>query len=194
MIRNSSHSILLAFMAAGLLAMLGTSLWQRFSHPSLTVHRFEQRAERPASDMGDMGGIGQLMQTVSRNPSDMAALLKLIESLMAMGQWDGAENFAQKAMAIDPGSDSNRRAMYLLAVIHHNKGNHAQAADLLEKLLEQGENPSARYSLGILYLHFLDRRDAGLEQLRKGLEAPDLPPGLAEAIAGELDKAEMKTP
>lgn len=190
MISKSSHKFMLAFMAACLMVMLGASLWQRFSHPSLTVHRFDQRVE--ATENNGMGGIGQLMQTVSRNPTDMGAILQLVESLMAMGQWESAENFAQKAMAIDPGSDGNRRAMYLLAVIHHNQGRHSQAADLLEKLLEQGENPSARYSLGILYLHYLDKRDAGLEQLRKGLEAPDLPPGLAEAISGELDKAETQ--
>lgn len=184
---NKNQRVILIFIGLSLFAMLSASLWQRFVHPGLTISRHGSAASGPA-----IGGIGQLMQAVSKNPEDIGAIIELVESLMAIGQWEGAENFAQKAMAIDAGSDRNRRAQYLLAVIHHNQGRHEQAAEILEKLLAQAENPSARYSLGILYLHYLNKREAGLEQLRKGLEAPDLSPGLAEAISGELDKAENK--
>lgn len=176
------------------LAMLATSLWQRFAHPSLTINLLagaqqQQRApETPVA--GNMEIIGRLMQEVAANPKDRDKTINLVEALMAAGQWQVAENFAQKALALDDPSSSDGRPMYLLAIIHHNKGEHAQAAELLEKTLEKGENPSARYSLGILYLHFLKRPEQGIAELRKGLAIPNLPESLRAAMQEELDKAE----
>lgn len=132
------------------------------------------------------------MQEVAANPKDREKTISLVEALMAAGQWQGAENFAQKALALDD-SSSDGRPMYLLAIIHHNKGEHAQAAELLEKTLEKGENPSARYSLGILYLHFLKRPEQGIAELRKGLAIPNLPESLRAAMQEELDKVESAT-
>ncbi len=185
-------------LAAGFAAILCASLVYRFSHPDLTVNRFAMSAQSgpaPAINSEDMGAIGQLMQQVSKNPHDEKAILRLVESLMAMGQWDSAENFAQKAMALERSGDNHTRATYLLALIHHNKGEHEQAAELLEKMLETAENPSARYSLGILYSYYLNDPARGIVNLRKGLEAPELAPALADAMRSELEKLDAaKTP
>lgn len=185
---KTSSRIALIFIGCSLIAILLASLFQRFSHPSLTVNKFSAAQSAPAPT--GMEEIGQLMQVVAKNPGDSISTLRLVEALMAAGQWQGAENFAQKALAMDLPAGQAQRAMYLLAVIHHNQGNHSQAAELLEKLLEKAELPSARYSLGILYLHFLNKPEAGREQLRKGLQIKGISPGLEAAMREELEKAD----
>lgn len=177
---------LIYFLALCLLGMLGASLFQRFANPSLTVVRAP--AANSNTQIG-MNEIGKLMEQTAANPRDQNLLLRLVEQLMAVGEWQSAENFAQRALALDPANEPNQRALYLLAVIHHNMGRHRESAELLEKLLAKAENPSARYSLGILYLHFLHDPEAGIAQIQKGLALPGLSPSLAAAMREELDKA-----
>ncbi len=190
MARKFEHqnSLALLFMGCILLAMLLASLWWRFTEPSLTVRRFGgQKQEEAVKTTGsDMAAIGQLMEMAAKNPHDVPLLLRLTESLMAVGQWESAENFAQRALNESPGG--NPTAMYLLAVVHHNQGKHAEAAELLEKLLARQENPSARYSLAILYIHFLNKPEAGREQLQKGINDDNAPQPLIDAMQEELGK------
>lgn len=181
------HFWVLLFLGAGLAAMLLASLWWRFQQPSLTISRFGGAAQSRAPVQADgMGAIGRLMEQAAKNPHDAPVLLKLTESLMAVGQWESAENFAQKALNETPGE--NPRAIYLLAVIHHNLGRHGAAAELLEKLLARQENPSARYSLAILYIYFLDKPEAGRGQLEKGIASGAAPQALLDAMRQELAK------
>lgn len=185
--------VFICAMALCFLVMLGTSLFQRFSNPSLTVHIISgapASAQNQQAVPDNMEIIGQLMREVAANPADREKTINLVEALMAAGQWQVAENFAQKALALGNAGGEDTRPLYLLAIIHHNKGEHAQAAELLEKTLEKGENPSARYSLGILYLHFLKQPEKGIEQLQRGLDLPDLSPSLQGAMREELDKAQ----
>lgn len=184
---DSQQRLVAIILASALVAVLLVSLWWRFNQPELTIKRFggQHQQAAPVSDK-NMEAIGALMEKVAENPHDVAALLQLTESLMAAGQWESAENFALKAM--NEGSGEHPRAMYLLAVIHHNKGQHESAAELLEKLLAKQENPSARYSLAILYIHFLNKPEAGRAQLEKGLSFEDTPQGLIDAMQQELGK------
>lgn len=180
-------------MAIFLTAMLCASLWQRFTKPGLVIHRFaQQRAE--SAPAGDMDIVGSLMRTVAKNPQNLQATLKLVETLMAMGQWDVAENFARKALALGADNPLETRPLYLLALIHHNRKEHAQAAELLEKVLEKDENPSARYSLGILYIHYLDNPEKGARELRAGIASGKASPALKAAMEDELAKIAVKHP
>lgn len=187
---TASRRLLILMLAFGLLAILAASLYQRFANPSLTVSRISGAGQ----PQNGMAVIGQLMEQAAANPRDQELLLRLVEQLMAIGQWQSAENFAQRALALDPENSPNGRAMYLLAVIHHNQGRHKEAAELLEKLLAKDENPSARYSLGVLYLHFLHEPQAGIAQLEKGLQVHSLSPSLAAAMQEELTKAKAAFP
>lgn len=182
--------ILALFLGLSFLLLLGASLYKRFTQPHLTINRASAVAEEGMpGDMGVMNEIGRLMQAVSKNPQDKEAILTLVESLMAMGQWQSAENFAQKALSLEGESDRDPRPLYLLALVHHNQGKHEQAAELLEKLLEKTETAPARYSLGILYLHYLNKPKAGIEHLQKGLADPKASQSLKAAIQEELEKA-----
>ena len=180
--------ILLLLLGAAYIAILIASLVQRFAHPSLTVANPEAAQAAPSA----MGDVGPLMRAVAANPADRDALLRLIRSLMALNQWESAENFAHKAINLQGPEATDPEAQYLLAIIHHNQGRHQDAAELLEKMLAKGDNPSARYSLGILYIHFLNQPQRGIEQLEKGLLAAGLTPALADAMREELARARLR--
>lgn len=182
------------FMGLLFILMLFSSLWQRLMHPDLVIHRVAGHS--PAQNaMGDnASAIGQLMQRVAQNPNDLKSTLMLVENLMAIGEWQSAENFAQKAISLSQANPKEIRPLYLLSFIHHNRGQHEQAAELLEKVLEKQDNPSARYNLGILYTHYLGHPEKGIEQFRKALTHEDIAAGLRAAIKGELDKISAALP
>ena len=188
---ESRHAVTLALLGTGIAAMLFTSLWQRFLHPSLTVSHI------PAHSAGmertpAMSAIGSLMEAVGRNPNDRKALTALAESLMASGKWEAAENFAQMLLAMDVPGEEDPRGLFLMAVINHNQGRHAQAAELFEKLLGREEDAAARYSVAIIYLHYLDKYDEGIAHLQKGLKTPGISKALADAMQEELARAQKR--
>lgn len=182
---------LLLLLALGLSGILATSLYQRFANPSLTVNGMSLN---PPERLDTMTEIGRLMRLAASNPHDRNILQHLVELLMAHGHWADAENFAQRALALDPSDKPDPQTLYLLAVIHHNMGHHKEAAELLEKSLARRDNPSARYALGVLYIHYLSELAAGISQLEKALVMPNLPPGMIAAIREELGQARSRMP
>lgn len=189
-----SHKGLICFMALMFASFLFSSLWQRFTHPDLVISHMPEQS-RPDMPMNEgMGLVGQLMQKVAQNPQDLESTLKLAESLMSLGEWQGAENFAQKAVSLASGNPEEIRPLLMLALIHHNNGKHEQAAELLEKSLEKRDDPIARYNLGILYAHYLKQADKGRDQFRQALSHEGIAPGLKAAIEDELKKIEAALP
>lgn len=187
----SLNRIIIISMAIFFIAIIITSMAQRFIKPGLTVQNTEF-IEQSNAQPDQMAAVGMLMEDVSKNPEDQKKILQLVEALLSLGQWQTAENFAQKALALDSPGKQNPKALYLLALAHHNKGEHEQAADLLERLLEQKEDPSARYSLGILYIYYLKKPDEGIKHLKKGVENIAEPGSLKTAMQEEIAKNEQK--
>ena len=179
--------LLVAALGLSLAAILVASLVERFTSKGLTVrHPAPQSAGAPAAEGSDE--VGRLMQEVARNPGNKAVLVQIAERLMSMGSWDGAESFATRALALDP---QDGRTRYLLGVIRHNQGRHADAAKLLEEALQNGESAPMRYSLGVLYLHYLNDPARGVEHLSRALHAPDADESLRQSIREELEKAPL---
>ncbi|MBO4314306.1 MAG: CDC27 family protein [Desulfovibrio sp.] len=177
-------------LAVALCAMLGAALVQRVLHPDMTVQLRpgEQRfpvsaADAPAEDNPD--DVGVLMKAVAENPSDRESLLKLTEIFMTARNWDAAESFAKRAAVLDA---QDARPPFLLGVILHNLGRHEEAAQSLGKAVALRDTAPARYSLGILCIYYLDRRDEGLDHLRKALTDASIDPDLKKSIEEELNK------
>ncbi|MDE7370869.1 MAG: tetratricopeptide repeat protein [Desulfovibrio sp.] len=178
--------VLIISLGIALVAMLAASLAERFTSTGLTVrHTHEPAAQAPVPGTDE---VGRLMQEVAKDPGNKVALVEIAERLMTMGSWDGAESFATRALALDP---RDGRTRYLLGVIRHNQGKHAEAAKLLEEALKDKDSAAMRYSLGVLYLHYLNEPARGVEHLTEALHAPDADESLRQAIREELEKAPL---
>lgn len=186
--RTTSSRALIIVLALGLVIMLAASLKERFEKPSLT----EQRRPGPAAQAGgqddDAQQIGKLMRQIAENPNDSTAMIHLVEHLVSAQNWDAAETFAQRAVTLDTG---NSKPLYLLGVIMHNQGRNKEAAEALEKVLAIKDEASVRYSLGVLYIYFLENPAKGVEHLNAGLNDPKAAEELKKAIAQELEKAKQ---
>ena len=183
--RTTSSRALILLLALGLVAMLATSLKERFESPGLT----EQRRPGPAAQAGrqedDAQQIGKLMRQIAENPNDSTAMIHLVEHLIGAQNWDAAETFAQRAITLDAG---NSKPLYLLGVIMHNQGRNKEAAEALEKVLAIKDEASVRYSLGVLYIYFLEDPKRGVEHLRAGLKDTTASEELKVAMQQEIEK------
>ncbi len=181
---NGPARALVLLLALALAAMLVLSLTERFRNPHLTVQ--VQHAPQAPAGMGD--AVGMLMQEVAKDPKNVDAMVHLVEALMTARNWEAAETFAQRAMTLDV---SNPQPLYLLGVIKHNQGKHKEAAELLEKVVALRDSASVRYSLGVLYIHFLHDPKRGVEHLSAGLHDPKAGEDLKKGIREELEKAPL---
>ena len=188
---NGIQRLLIVLLALGLTAMLGTTLVKRLQNPALTEQRqaaMPAGAQNgmqmpPAQEDGDQ--MGMLMQQVAKNPKDMNALMQVAEALMHAENWQAAETFAQRASVLDL---NNPRPLFMLGVILHNLGREAEAAQAMEKVVALQDTARSRYSLGVLYLYFLNEKDKGLDCLKAGLKDPNIEAEMKQAIEEELQK------
>ncbi len=179
-----SARLLLIFLGLCFAAMLIVSVTQRFLNPQLVVPS-QTRAEA-APDANSMNGqIGELMQKIGENPNDVETMLHLVQHLVATRNWQAAETFAQRAVALDV---LNHKALYLLGFIKHNLDQNKDAALLLEKAVAIKDDAQVRYSLGMLYIYFLNDPERGYAHLEAALKAPALDDEVKARIGEELGK------
>ena len=178
-------------LAVALCAMLGAALVQRVLNPDMTMQlrpgeqRFPvSQTDTPTHDKPN--DVGDLMKAIAENPNDRESLLKLTELFMTAQNWDAAESFAKRAAVLDA---QDARPPFLLGVILHNQGKHEEAAQSLGKTIALHDTAPARYSLGVLCIYYLGRRDEGLDHLRKALTDAAIDPDLKKSIEEELNKA-----
>jgi len=190
---HGRQRMLLLFLAFAFAGMTVVSLWQRLMKPDLVVpsHSRQASAGREETPAGVMSDIGRLMQQIQRNPGDVPAMLHLAEHFAAEKNWAAAESFLRKAVVADPG---NPQPLYLLGEALHNRGEHAEAAACLERVVSLRDEPSVRYSLGVLYAQYLQDPARSGEHLRAALAQPGLPDSLARLIRAELDALASQTP
>lgn len=185
---NGKSKAVLAAVMAGMLCMLAAWFTGRITHPDLVVRHEapqNQTAEEAMPGMRMSPEIGKLMEAVGKNPMDGAALYHLAQHLVQENRYDAAENFIARAVAIEP---HNPDRLYLLGVVQHNLNKNAEAAATLEQVAALNNDPSVRYSLGILYVYYLNQPDRGYGHLRQALAHEDTPADLKKSIADELAK------
>ena len=183
--RNGASRPLIILLGLSLVVMLAVSLKERFENPGLT----EQRQPRAASAQDSAAQqIGVLMRKVAENPNDGTAMVHLVEHLIGAQNWEAAETFAQRAVTLDTG---NSKPLYLLGVIMHNQGRNKEAAEALEQVLALKDEASVRYSLGVLYIHYLENPAKGVEHLSAGLRDANAPEELKKAMLLELEKTPL---
>jgi len=178
--------VILLFLAFAFAGMTFVSLWQRLMRPELVVpsQTRQMSAGQNLAPASNMNEISQLMQKIQQNPGDVAAMLHLAEHFVEDKNWAAAENFLRKAVVAAP---SNPQPLYLLGVVLHNQGKHAEAAACLERVVSLRDEPSVRYSLGVLYIHYLQDPARGGQHLLAALAQPELADDLGILIRAELD-------
>ena len=189
---KNRRSILL-LITAGLVLMLASTLSYFSDNPGLVSHTTtgtqaaapsgQQMPTSAGMDEATQQGIMALMQKLQQNPTDLEALIGLAEHFMGMQEWQKAETFALRAVVAAP---NETQPLYMLGIIQHSQNRNAEAAASLEKVVAAKDDPSVRYSLGILYAYYLNQPDKGLEHLQKALANPAAPDDLKKAIADEI--------
>lgn len=187
---SAGQKALLVFVALGLVVMLGISLVDRLRNPDLVV---ATRAGTPdmgggAAQQGMNADIAKLMEHLRDKPNDVEALMHLSEHLVNEQNWEAAETFIRRAVVADP---QNTQPMYLLGVVQHNMGQHKEAAESLERVLRLKDEASVRYSLGVLYIYYLNDTPSGVKHLSAGLNDPKAPEALKKSLREELEKAPL---
>ena len=176
---KNRRSILL-LITAGLVLMLVSTLSYFSANPGLVSHTTtgtqaaapsgQQMPTSAGMDEATQQGVMALMQKLQKNPTDLEALVGLTEHFMHTQDWQRAETFALRAVVAAP---NETQPLYMLGIIQHSQNRNAEAAASLEKVVAAKEDPSVRYSLGILYAYYLEQPDKGLEQLQKALDNPN---------------------
>lgn len=193
---TSNRRAVLIVVAVAILVLLGSTLSYFAENPSLVSHNTVGSAApsaSPANGTPSAEGMNEatqqhimaLMQKLQQNPTDLEALIGLAEHFMGMQEWQKAETFALRAVVAAP---NETQPLYMLGIIQHSQNRNAEAAASLEKVVAAREDPSVRYSLGILYAYYLEQPDKGLEQLQKALDNPNTPADLKKAVAEEVTK------
>ncbi len=187
---SNAKNVVLAFMALGIVVMLGASFMQRINNPDLVM---QARGSAPmqaesmsANDTPMSPQVGELMQAIQENPNDIPTIFRLTESLIESAEWSAAENFIHRALELEP---QNAQAHYLHGIILYNSGKHDEAYTAFESVVKIKEDASARYSLGILQVYHFEDLNKGIEQFEIGLSNPNIHDELKNAIQAELDKA-----
>jgi tetratricopeptide (TPR) repeat protein len=171
-------------MALGFVLMLFVALAGNFKNSQLTQWTPEPVTGMPASMDRN---IGRLMRQVAKEPDNknLDLLVQLAEALMAAQNWDAAEIFAKRGVTLNT---QDQRSLYLLGVILHNKGQHKEAAEAIEKAIAVKSTAPLHYSLAVLNTYFLKHPQHGMEHFTIALNAPDADEELRQAIRQELNK------
>ena len=179
--------VLLLFVSLGFALMLGSGLVYRIEQPGLVVPAQEERGSAPDTTQGEAAAspFAQLMQQLDKNPSDYNTLIALTFLFLDNEDWENAEVFGVQAVTAKP---SAMQAHYALGLAFNGLGKSEEAAQSLEKAVKLEDKPEIRYSLGILYAYYLNKKAEAREHFSKGLAAPDLAPNLKTALESELGK------
>ncbi len=183
-----SRKYILAIMAFTLIVMLGVAFMQRLSGEPLVVQGStgggaQNEEQNPMAAV--MAEIGKHMEELRENPNDYDTLVHTSDLLVQTEQWEAAESFLRRAIAIDA---SKAQPHYLLGIVLHNNEKHEEAAASLEKVVAINADPSAMYSLGVLYIYYLNDAPRGLAHLEKALENKNLAADLRAAMEAEVKK------
>ena len=189
---DTSAAPVLCMMAVALTLLLITTVAFRIMHPGMTDPRpmpgNQQQTSMPAAQQDQlMAHIGELMQKVKDNPQDTTVMLELVNHFIEMQQWVPAEQFARRVTSLAPQIPTGH---YMLSVALHGLERNEEAAASLEQAVALDDSPTLRYSLGVLYAHYLNNKTKAAEHFRAGLAKADAMPQLRKDLESELAKVQ----
>lgn len=178
--------IALLVILLGLVMMgVGSMIYLKNS-PGLIKGQNTGAQSQAAATQGDQMNamIGVMMRKLAENPDDLQALTTLGTIFLDMQEWQSAEAFLSRGVAAAP-SDPMLHYMLGLAQVRLDKINDAHGS--LQAAVDLGGPPEVRYSLGILFAHYLDRPQDARPLFRQVVESPLADDELRQAAQAELD-------
>jgi tetratricopeptide (TPR) repeat protein len=175
----------LAFIFAGVLAMLACALYARFTQPSIVKRAPAEAQQAQAGTSPAQNRISALMAEVAQNPGNADALLELAQEFMSQGQPDAAAGFLDRAMLADA---ANPMPPYLLGYVRHQQGREQEACELMERSLSIRDQAAVRASLGVVYRYYAKDKDKAKAHWQRALELPDLDAEQRKTVEAELAK------
>lgn len=190
---DGGRKMVLALLGGGLLLMLAASFVYRAQHPTIT-EQGQTRGTAPAAtqqaqqaqQQEGMNALAELMARLQENPNDVAVLMALSNEFMQRSEWARAENFLKKISVVEPG---NTDALYMLGISQFNLERPGEAANTFETLLSFTDDPAARFSLGVLYKHYLEAPDKAATHFTAILNNPEANAELKQRASKELETA-----
>ena len=176
--------IFIAAILVGFTVMLITSGVYRTGHPSLTKFVQTKSDGSGEAKTDNSAHIADLMGKLKDDPNNVPLIEEIAQHFMEDGEFSQARKFIQRAIAAEP---SNAHLFYMLGLANFRLQSFNKAAKAFETSLSLTEDPSARYNLGILLKHYLDKPAESAEQFKRILEDPSASNQLKEAAQKELD-------
>ncbi|MCR5257561.1 MAG: hypothetical protein K6E40_05345 [Desulfovibrio sp.] len=175
----------IAFLLAGVLAMLACALYARFTQPSIAKRVPAQIQQAQAGSSPEKERIAALMAQAAQNPGNADTLLELAQEFMSQGQPDAAAGFLDRAMLADV---ANPMPSYLLGYLRHQQGREQEACELMERSLAIKDQAAVRASLGMLYRYYAKDNAKAEAHWKRALEMPDLEAEQKRTVEAELAK------
>lgn len=186
-ISKKQQYILLIIIVGALSIIWGTTSYF-IENPMLTMHIEQQEASATKQDKNintSQTDLLTLTQKLQANPNDAKILLELSKYFIELCEWKQAEYFLLHALIVEP---SNPDILYLLGITQYNQGEYIDAVNSFKKVLIIEPDPSAQYSLGLLYLYYLDEKNQGLQYLQHVIDNPKSTPEMKQATQQLLTK------
>ncbi len=184
---SASRKIILSLVTLGVGIMLVTSFVSRMGNNELFVKNRSSNAMSQSKADALAAEIGQHMEELKKDPKNYSTLVHTADLLIQSEQWEAAESFLKRAIAID---NAKSEPYSLLAVALHNQEKNQEAVQALEKEVSMNNSPIARYNLTMLYIHFLDDQVKGKMHLLEALKSSELSEEVRTSLEDELKKLE----
>lgn len=179
-ILKKQQYILLIIIVGALSIICGTTSYF-IEHPTLTMHIEQQEASAIQQDKNitnaSQTDLLTLTQKLQANPNDARILLELSKYFIELCEWKQAEYFLLHALIVEP---NNPDILYLLGITQYNQEEYIDAVNSFKKVLIIEPDPSAQYSLGLLYLYYLDKKNQGLQYLQQVIDNPKSTPEMKQ--------------
>lgn len=177
------RKMVIAMMGVGVLAIFLTSFAMGVDVPTPKEH-----VSATSEDSEMMSSVPPLMAKLKDNPNDKDALLQLAHLFNRAEDWQKAEPFWNKVVALDP-SNIGARYHHGFALAQLNR--FPEAVSVYEAILKaKPEESTAHYYLGMINKHGLKKPDVAKKHFKQALSLkPDDKELLAEI---EKELAAMK--
>lgn len=189
--RKQQHVLLV--ILSGAFFIIWSTISYFIEHPTLTIHIEQQKDSTTQQDNNiastDKTDLIILTQKLQTNPNDIRILLELSKYFIELSNWNQAEYFLLHAITVEP---DNLDVLYLLGIAQHNQGNHSNAAKSFKKILMIEPDPSTQYSLGLLYLYYLNIKNEGLYYLQQVIDNPKSMPDMKQATQTLINNINKK--